>query len=84
MLERALGLSEGLRDAVVAWKDSRLIAPLINTPEGLSKRSVLKLKSKPRNKSEDEIGRFTSSDWSNREKEAQETCWARCRFRICL
>ena len=35
----------------------------------------MKLKTKPKNKSEDEIGRFTLSDWSSREKEAQETVW---------
>ena len=51
---------------------------------GRSKRSVLKLKTKPKNKREDEIGRFTPSDWSNREKEAQETGWARFSFRFCL
>ena len=49
-------------------------------PKGRSKGSVLKLKTKPKNKSEDEIGRFTPCDWSNREKEAQETGWARFRF----
>ena len=48
--------------------------------DGRSKRSVLKLKTKPKNQSEDEIGRFTPSDWSNRDKEAQETGWARFRF----
>ena len=38
--------------------------------EGRSERGVLKLKTKPKNKSEDGIGRFTPCDWSNREKEA--------------
>ena len=37
-------------------------------------------KTKPNNKSEDEIGRCTPSNWSNYEKEAQETGWARFRF----
>ena len=35
-----------------------------------------------KHKSEDEIGRFTPSDWSKRQKEAQETSWARFRFRF--
>ena len=50
--------------------------------KGRSKRSVLKQKTIAKNKNEDEIliGRFTPSDWSNREKEAQETVWARFRF----
>ena len=52
----------------------------VKVAKGRSKRSVLKLKTKPKHKSEDEIGRFTPSDWSNREKEAQETDWARLRF----
>ena len=47
-----------------AWSDDVVIR---------LKRSVLKLKTKPKNKNEDEIGRVTPSDWSNREKEAQET-----------
>ena len=46
------------------------------------KRSVLKLKTKAENKSEDKIGRFTPSDWPNREQEAQETGWARFRFQV--
>ena len=41
--------------------------------KGLFKRSVLKLKTKAKNKSEDEIGRFTPSDWSKSKNGAQET-----------
>ena len=36
----------------------------------------------PKNKNEDDIGRRTPYDWSNREKEAQETGWARFRFQV--
>ena len=33
-----------------------------------------------KNKRADEIGRFAPSDWSNRDKEGQETDWARDSF----
>ena len=58
------------------------IVSITHSAQGRSKRSVLKLKTKPKNKSEDEIGRFTPYDWSNREKEAQETGWARFWFQV--
>ena len=35
-----------------------------------------------KNKSEDEIGRYTPSDWSKSQKEAQETGWARVSFAL--
>ena len=44
------------------------------------KRSVPKLTTKPKNESEDEIGRFSPSDWLNREKKAQETGCDRSSF----
>ena len=47
----------------------------------------MKLKTKPKNNCSEDgilIGRFTPYDWSNREKEAQETGWARFRFRFGL
>ena len=40
----------------------------------------MKLKTKPKNKSEDEIERFTPSDWPKHQNEVQETGWARFRL----
>ena len=50
--------------------------------KGRSKRSVLKLETKPKNKSQYETRRFTPYDWSNPERKAQETGWAPFRFYV--
>ena len=49
--------------------------------KSLFERSVLKRK---KNKSEHEIGRFTPSDWSKSQSEAQEAGWARFSISLCL
>ena len=74
--------------SVVVFQPPRVTAPVILVLLtfykifcwGLFKRSVLKLEQKAKNRTKDEIGRFTPSDWSNRETEAQEPGWARFRF----
>ena len=44
--------------------------------------AFLKLKTKAKNRSECEIGRFTPSDWSKTQNEAHESGWARVGFQV--